>query len=86
MVSRSEKILDKALQNPKKLGFREMVTLVEGFGFQLKRVQGSHHIFGREDIPEQVNIQEVKGEAKPYQVRQFLRIVERYNLKVGERP
>lgn len=36
------------------------------------------------NIPELLNIQEVGGEAKPYQVRQFLRLVERYNLKMGE--
>jgi hypothetical protein len=36
-----------------------------------RRVSGSHHVFGRDGIPEQVNLQEVRGEAKPYQVRQF---------------
>jgi len=31
-------------------------------------------------------LQEVKGEAKPYRIRQFLRLVERYNLTLeGER-
>jgi hypothetical protein len=28
-----------------------------------------------------MNIQNVTGKAKPYQIRQFLRIVERYNLQ-----
>jgi hypothetical protein len=27
---------------------------------------------------------EVKGQAKSYQVRQFLKLVERYNLKLGD--
>jgi hypothetical protein len=31
-----------------------------------------------------MNIQDVKGKAKPYQVRQFLAIVERHNLKYME--
>jgi hypothetical protein len=31
-----------------------------------------------------VNLQEVKGEAKPYQIRQFLRLVERHNLRLEE--
>jgi len=39
--------------------------LVEGFGFRLDRVTGSHYIFVHPDIPELVNLQEVKGEAKP---------------------
>jgi hypothetical protein len=31
-----------------------------------------------------LNLQEVDGKAKPYQVRQFLRIVEENNLTLGE--
>jgi hypothetical protein len=33
-------------------------------------------------IPEQLNLQDVSGEAKPYQIRQFLRLVERYDLRM----
>lgn len=61
-----------------------MRDLVEAFGFVLLRVSGSHHIFGRGDVLEQVNLQVVNGEAKPYQIRQFFRIVERYNLRLEE--
>jgi hypothetical protein len=35
-------------------------------------------------VAELVNLQQVKGEAKPYQIRQFLRLVERYDLRLGE--
>ncbi len=52
----------------------------QAFGFELSRTDGSHHIFTRAGIPELVNLQNVHGEAKPYQVRQFLRLVERHNL------
>jgi len=31
-----------------------------------------------------VNLQDVNGEAKPYQIRQFLRLVERYNLRLED--
>ena len=57
-----------------------MVRLVEGFGFSEARVAGSHHVFTHPQIPELVNLQEVHGEAKSYQIRQFLRLVERHNL------
>lgn len=53
---------------------------VEAFGFELKRTSGSHHIFARRDVPELLNLQDVRGQAKPYQIRQFLRLVERYAL------
>ena len=58
--------------------------LVKAFGFDLARVQGSHHIFSRPDIPELVNIQNVNGQAKPYQIRQFLKLVERHDLTLEE--
>jgi len=35
---------------------------------------------------ELINLQEVEGKAKPYQIQQFLRLVERYNLELGEEP
>ena len=66
------------------VGFSDFRSLVEGFGFRLARVSGSHHIFIHPAIPEMVNLQEVKGEAKPYQIRQFLRLVERYNLRLED--
>jgi len=62
--------------------FVDIVKLVEGFGFTLLRVSGSHHIFGRPGIQEMVNLQNVGGRAKPYQIRQFLRLVEKYNIKL----
>ena len=61
-----------------------MVNLVEGFGFKLSRTDGSHHIFARSDIPELVNLQDIKGQAKPYQIRQFLKLVEKHNLKLED--
>jgi hypothetical protein len=48
-------------------------------------VSRSHHIFKREGIEEMVNIQDYKGEAKPYQIRQFLEIIEKYGLSLEER-
>jgi predicted RNA binding protein YcfA (HicA-like mRNA interferase family) len=78
------KLLQKVLNNPRNIRFREMVTLVEAFGFRLSRVKGSHHIFAHPQVQELVNLQEVRGQAKPYQVRQFLKLVERYSLELGD--
>lgn len=66
------------------VAFGDMINLVEGFGFKVARVSGSHHIFTHPALQELVNLQEVKGQAKPYQIRQFLRLVERYNLKLED--
>ncbi|MFG0285158.1 MAG: type II toxin-antitoxin system HicA family toxin [Phycisphaerales bacterium JB039] len=60
--------------------FQEACQLAEAFGFRLSRVSGSHHIYVHNDVPELVNLQRVGAKAKPYQVRQLLALVERYNL------
>jgi hypothetical protein len=74
------KLLAKALTGSKNLRFTEAVRLAEAFGFRLSRVRGSHHVFVHQTLRELVNLQEVIGKAKPYQVRQLLDLVERYNL------
>ena len=78
------KLLQRILVGSKNIRFSDMVNLVEGFGFKLSRTDGSHHIFVRPDIPEIVNLQNVKGQAKPYQMRQFLKLVERHDLKLED--
>jgi len=83
-MTTKQKLLKKILTWSRNIRFSDMVNVVESFGFRLSRIDGSHHIFVHSDIPELVNIQEVKGKAKPYQVRQFLKLVERYNLKLKE--
>ena len=78
------KLLQKIIGGSKNIRFTEMVNLVEGFGFKLSRTDGSHHIFARSGTPELVNLQDVKGQAKPYQIRQFLKLVEKHNLKLED--
>jgi len=78
------KVLEKALSGSKNIRFEDMVHLVKAFGFQQARVSGSHHIFSSPAVRELVNLQDVHGQAKPYQVRQFLKLVEQYNLRLPE--
>jgi predicted RNA binding protein YcfA (HicA-like mRNA interferase family) len=79
-----KKLLEKALSGPKNIQFHDMIALVEAFGFRLSRVRGSHFIFVHPEIPEIVNLQEKDGKAKPYQVREFLQLVELYDLEIGD--
>jgi predicted RNA binding protein YcfA (HicA-like mRNA interferase family) len=88
-MTRKRKLLEKILNSQKNIAFDDMVALVEAFGFRQSRVSGSHHIFEHPNIPELVNLQNRKGQAKPYQVRQFLTIMEQYSLSLedsGEEP
>ena len=66
------------------VSFSDMRRLVEAFGFELRRTSGSHHVFVHPDVRELLNLQDVRGQAKPYQIRQFLRLVERYALTLED--
>jgi predicted RNA binding protein YcfA (HicA-like mRNA interferase family) len=78
----ARKTLQKILSGSKNVRFAEMVGLVQAFGFHSARTSGSHHIFTHPGVPELVNLQNVHGQAKPYQVRQFMKLVEKYNLSL----
>ncbi len=81
---RNKKILEKILRGSKNIRFNEMANLIQAYGFKLARVSGSHHIYTRKDIDVIVNIQNVRGKTKPYQAKQFIKVVEKYNLKIIE--
>jgi len=81
---KKRKLLEKILAGSKNVRFNDMVTLVEAFGFRLSRISSGHHIFVHPQVRELVNLQNVAGKAKPYQIRQFLQLVERYNLQLGD--
>ena len=51
---------------------------------ELAHLMGSHHIYVKEGIPDQVNLQERKGKAKPYQVKQFLKLVDKHELELTD--
>jgi len=83
-MSRKRKLLEKILAGSKNIQFDELVTLVEAFGFSLSRINGSHHIFTHPDISELVNLQNRQGKAVPYQVRQFVILIEKYALTLED--
>lgn len=81
---KKRKLLEKVISGSKNIQFNELVTLVEAFGFSLSRISGSHHIFNHPEVPEIINLQNRNGKAVPYQIRQFLSIVEQYNLTLED--
>ena len=46
-----------------------------------ERVSGSHHVFFKEGIEEIINLQDVAGKCKPYQVKQMRAVLKKYNLR-----
>ncbi|HSB73925.1 MAG TPA: type II toxin-antitoxin system HicA family toxin [Candidatus Methylomirabilis sp.] len=78
------RLLKRILVAPHYVRLRDVLRLAEALGFRVERIEGSHHILTHPDISELLNLQEVKGEVKPYQVRQLLDLIERHNLALGE--
>jgi predicted RNA binding protein YcfA (HicA-like mRNA interferase family) len=64
--------------------FADAQRLAEALGFELDRVRGSHHIYRHARTGERINLQARGGQAKPYQLRQLLDLVERHGLRVKE--
>ncbi|MHB1987836.1 MAG: type II toxin-antitoxin system HicA family toxin [Acidimicrobiales bacterium] len=67
-----------------KVAFSDAQKLLVALGFDELRVRGSHHVFGRPGIPEQLSLQDRTGQAKPYQLRQLVALVRRYDLSIEE--
>ena len=64
--------------------FTDFTTILEAFGFYLDRINGSHYIYIHKSIKQLISVQSDGKEAKPYQIKQFIAIVERFNLKMEE--
>lgn len=64
--------------------FAEFERLIVAFGFRLDRVAGSHRIYKHPDVPRMLNLRPRASEAKPYQIREFIVMVEEHDLKVAE--
>ena len=79
-----KRLLEKILAGSKNISFNDFIALVEAFGFELSRTRGSHQIYEHPDVREILNLQNVNGQVKPYQVRQFLQLVEQYSLKLED--
>jgi len=64
--------------------FADLCRLAVGFGYVLDRVSGSHHLFVHPKAIRPLNLQNWQGKAKSYQVKQFLRDIEEFQLSLEE--
>jgi predicted RNA binding protein YcfA (HicA-like mRNA interferase family) len=78
------KLLEFLKKNPKNIRFNRLCNIAEEFGFKFRGGKGSHRIYVKNGIKEILNFQNVHGKAKPYQVRQLIKVIEQYNLLEGK--
>jgi hypothetical protein len=80
-MSQFEKLLFKLLggKSDNNFIFDEICNLLKRLEFE-SRVKGSHFIFYKKGIDEIINIQNLNGKAKPYQVKQIRNLIIKYKL------
>jgi predicted RNA binding protein YcfA (HicA-like mRNA interferase family) len=77
------KLYEKLVRSPKQIiAFQDFERLLVAFGFTLLRTRGSHRAYQHAQGPGLMVIQPRGSDAKPYQVRQFLDIIEEFNLSM----
>lgn len=77
-------ILAKMRANPKGIRFNDLCKVCDIYFGEARQSGSSHRVYKtpRQGDP-RVNIQNAKGKAKPYQVRQVLAAIERLEVKNG---
>lgn len=66
------------------ISFRDFEALLRAFGFKLERTVGSHRQYVHPRVPLPLPIQPEGKDAKRYQVRQFLDMIEEFSLSIDE--
>lgn len=66
------------------VSYSDFIELVLAFGFVYRRQRGSHRYYRHPAVPKRLDLQPVKGEAKPYQIRQFLDTIQEYGLTMED--
>lgn len=83
---RSARLLERIIGGDvSNVRFTDLLRLVRELGFQLDRGSGSHRIFSHPEFREKLNLQMVEGQAKPYQVKQVVKLITKYNLRLTRR-
>lgn len=84
-MTKSAKLYSYVTNNPRAaLSFRDFEALLAAFGFIWDRTVGSHRQYVHPEVPRTLPVQPDGKDAKRYQVRQFLDMIEAYNLSMNE--
>jgi predicted RNA binding protein YcfA (HicA-like mRNA interferase family) len=80
-MTRLAKLYAALLADPRgTVSFRDFERPLRAFGFEHVRTGGSHHVYANPAIPPRFPVQPSGREAKQYQVREFLGLVEAHHL------
>ena len=78
------KLYEQLLQSTtRSIAYRDFEKMVVAFGFTFDRMNGSHAIYKHALVPRPFPIQPGGKDAKRYQVRELLELVEQYGLQLA---
>ena len=77
-MTRKDKRIAALRTNLRGIRFDDACRIAETLGFTLKGGVGSHRTYGREGEPILLNFQDRNGFIKPYQAKQLLDMVNKY--------
>jgi hypothetical protein len=78
-------ILEKMCKNPMGIHFTDLCKVCDHYFGHARQASGSHRVYKTPWIGDpRVNIQNSKGEAKTYQVKQVLKAIERLEVEHGK--
>lgn len=77
-------LYDELKKSKSNLRFERLCLIAESFGFRFRGGKGSHRIYVKKGIKEMLNFQNIGGKAKPYQINQLIKVIEKNNLIMEE--
>jgi hypothetical protein len=77
-MSKSEKLSKSIRNNPRAVRFDDAIKMAKLLGFQYKGGQGSHTALAKDGEPRLLNFQNRKGLIPPYQARQLIEMMDKY--------
>jgi predicted RNA binding protein YcfA (HicA-like mRNA interferase family) len=82
-MTRVEKLYERLFANPRAtISFRDFEKLLTAFGFEHVRTTGSHRQYVHPKLTRPLPVQPSSKDAKAYQVREFLELVEEHGLYI----
>ncbi|MBO9576290.1 MAG: type II toxin-antitoxin system HicA family toxin [Sphingobium sp.] len=77
-------LLQRLLDGQRSISFRDFERILLALGFSLDRIKGSHRIYVHPKVPRPYPVQPDGKEAKRYQIRDLLELMEAYGLHIEE--
>jgi hypothetical protein len=77
-MTRREKLLAAIRNNPKGVRFADACRAAEAIGFVRAGGKGSHVVYARAGEPTILNFQDRYGDIPPYQARQLIEMLDKY--------